>query len=276
MPVQFEYIARADEDNCPRSQSFPLDETQGMEEWQPPGWRQSYKYGSPWEVGHLVPANHFDSYKELIDATNLMTNVVPQLGDMNKRAWLATEYITECARQDTEKENVFVMGGCVWDEEKPKDLLKEVTNPNEAMKNKFSRHNYKLFIPDYCWKVLSTPNRGHVAFYIPNNKEARISIKIGEIDGVEEGLTALSEFVVSVNELEEHLEGRQMSQKFTLPEYEKKDYEDKDYRQICKKIRSQMPQKQYENKDYDECIKDYKPTAEQMQQSGWSLKCDKK
>jgi DNA/RNA endonuclease G (NUC1) len=274
MPVQFEYIASyhsgADKH---RASNFAMDDTDTeMEEWQPPGWSKGYKYGDPWDVGHLVMANHFDNYKELIENTNLMTNVVPQHKDMNRLAWLATEYITECARKDKpprkdgkvtcaecveDAENVFVMGGCVWNETNPGHVNSNSLGSffrNRPYIDSFvvgndGRHApYQLLIPDYCWKVLSTPNRGHVAFWVPNNEEAHISMNRKLKAGVEEGLTDLSKYVVSLNELEELLKDRQTPQEFTLPAYKNKDYEDKDY----------------------------KPTAQQMQNSGWNLHCDKK
>jgi DNA/RNA endonuclease G (NUC1) len=239
MPVQFEYIATADTGNKARSDKFSLDETPGVPEWEPPGWARSDKYGIPYDVGHLVMANHFDGYKELIVATNLMTNVVPQLGNMNRFAWLATEYITECAREGPNKENVFVVGGCVWPEE-PEHIsgfekMQRVTRKNPVP--------YYIKIPDYCWKVISTKNRGHLAFYIPNTDEARITKKTSKgPDGVQEGLTALNQFVVSVSELEKKLSDRQTPQSFSLG-----------------------PGAQFN--------KEYKPSPTQMAEAGWSLAC---
>merc|ERR1712048_1356730 len=113
--------------------------------------------------------------------------------DMNRYAWLATEYITECAREGSGKENVFVLGGCVWPE-RPESI------PGF---DKMAKAGYKLLVPDYCWKVLSAPRRGHVAFYIPNTPEAKISKSavLGPT-GVERGLEELSKFVISLTELE--------------------------------------------------------------------------
>jgi len=242
MPVQFEYIASADTGNHKRSHSFPLDTTPGLLEWQHPLWSRSNKYGAPYDVGHLVMANHFDGSGELIHATNLMTNVLPQLGDMNRFAWLSTEYITECAREGADKENVFVMGGCVWpDAEGDREYIPGFEKMERE--TKYNPVSYKIAIPDFCWKVLSTKKRGHVAFYMPNTVASRISKAAGPgKDGVEIGLTALSQFVVSLSELEGLLKERQTPQTFG-----------------------------------DESThKSYKPSAQEMEWSGWSLRCDKK
>lgn len=234
MPVQFEYVASADTGNHDRSHKFSLDETPGLLAWQPPKWSRSDRYGAPYDVGHLVMANHFDSYKELIHTTNLMTNVVPQLKDMNRYAWLSTEYLTECAREGTGKENVFVIGGCVWPDEP------------DHIKGFKKMGSYQIKIPDYCWKVISTPARGHVAFLLPNTVDSKItkSTRLGS-DGVERGLTALSQFVVSLAELELNLSTRQTPQTFQLSKFAHHD-------------------------------KNYKPSARQMSEAGWSLKCNHK
>jgi len=236
MPVQFEYIATADTANYKRSDKFSLDLTSGLEEWQPPRWSRSDKYGVPYDVGHLVMANHFDSNRELIHATNLMTNVLPQLGDMNRFAWLATEMLTECAREGSNAENVFVIGGCVWSEDP--DHIKGF--------KKMEKVGYSLLIPDYCWKVIATPKRGHVAFFIPNTVEARISKKTGPCPGgVQQGLEELNKFVVSLSQLEDHLSDRQTPQTFQLGTGS-------------------------ENAE----LHGRRPTAAKMFEDGWSLKCD--
>lgn len=233
MPVQFEYIATADTGNHGRSEQFALDETEGLAEWQPPRWSRSDKYGKPYDVGHLVMANHFDSNKELIVATNLMTNVVPQLGNMNRFAWLATEMLTECARERTPLENVFVIGGCVWPEQA--DHIKGF--------KKMEKVGYRILIPDACWKIIATPQRGHVAFYIPNTEVARISrSKARDASGVERGLKELNQFVVSVADLEQKLSSRQTPQSFSMSEQEKS----------------------------------YRPSAAEMMSQGWTLGCDMK
>jgi len=233
MPVQFEYVATADVGNHDRSNKFSLDETLGLLAWQPPKWSRSDKYGAPYDVGHLVMANHFDGYKELIHATNFMTNAVPQLKHMNRYAWLSTEYLIECAREGAGKENVFVSGGCVWPDEP------------DHIKGFEKMGSYQIKIPDYCWKIISTPARGHVAFYLPNSVDSKItkSTSLGR-DGVEKGLTALSQFVVSLAELEENLSTRQTPQIFQLSQLAHHD-------------------------------KHYKPSARQMSEAGWSLKCNK-
>eukprot|EP00929_Paragymnodinium_shiwhaense_P001395 TRINITY_DN101626_c0_g1_i1.p1 TRINITY_DN101626_c0_g1~~TRINITY_DN101626_c0_g1_i1.p1 ORF type:complete len:553 (+),score=129.70 TRINITY_DN101626_c0_g1_i1:141-1799(+) len=229
MPVQFEYIASKDRGNEERADKFDIDETPGLRDWQPPRWASSDKYGDPYDVGHLVMANHFDGSEELIEATNLMTNVVPQHKDMNRFAWLATEMLVECAR-DRFMENVYTMGGCVWDMEKA-DYVKDF----EKMEP------YKILIPHSCWKIIASPKRGHLAFWMPNDSEARISrSKAKDKKGVERGVRQLSAFVVSLSELEERLSTSQTPQNFTIAGADKNDA----------------------------------PDAEEMTQRGWTLSCN--
>lgn len=229
MPVQFEYISSADTGNEERAEYFALDETPGLLEWQPPAWARSDRYGTPYDVGHFVMANHFDGTRELIAATNFMTNVVPQHRDMNRYAWYCTEMLTECARSQPSRENVFVIGGCVW----PDDP--------EHIEGFEKMEPYRLPIPDYCWKILSAPVLGHVAFYMPNNESAKISkSKAHTSEGVERGLAELSAFVVSVAELEEHLASRQTPQTFSMSAEEKAE----------------------------------KPSAQELAGRGWTLDCD--
>lgn len=230
MPVQFEYLASSDLGNYPRTDVFNLNQTQGLLEWQPPHWAKSDKYGEPYDVGHLVAANHFDSDAELIEATNFMTNVVPQFADLNRYAWLVTEMITECAREGDGNENVFVIGGCVWPENpKPIEVI-----------GKMEKVGYQILIPDFCWKIIATPRRGHVAFWIPNTSKAKISKskKLGK-NGVQLALQGIEKFVVSVADLEKKLASRQTVQTFSMSDEEKM----------------------------------YRPTATEMSTKGWSIDC---
>ena len=60
--------------------------------------------------GHLIPANHLDFDKELIHQSNYMTNILPQVAQMNRGAWLHTEMLIECYR---DLYPVRVVGGAV-------------------------------------------------------------------------------------------------------------------------------------------------------------------
>merc|ERR1712039_333308 len=128
---------------------------------------------------------------------------------------------TECARQNNGNEsrnvmypaeNVFVVGGCVWPDEA--DFIQGF--------DKMEKVGYHILIPDHCWKILATAERGHVAFWIPNTQEARIS-KRSELGktGAEEAVEDIAQFVVSVTDLEEKLSSRNLSQTFSLTGNEK-------------------------------------------------------
>lgn len=109
-PVWFEYAARADTGSLPRRQSFSLDpdvpdECQQTSSSTYSGGQQSY------DRGHLVPANHLDHLRDGIRQSNFMTNVLPQARNMNRGAWLRTEEIIECLRDE---EDLEVIGGVIY------------------------------------------------------------------------------------------------------------------------------------------------------------------
>ena len=87
--------------------------------------------------GHQVPANHYDFDEDLIDETNYMTNILPQIDKMNRGAWLATEMVIECYR---DVEPLYIVGGAAFDR-------------NDDMFDYFeASHGVKT--PSYQWKVI--------------------------------------------------------------------------------------------------------------------------
>merc|ERR1712166_1548271 len=92
--------------------------------------------------------------------------------------------------------------GNVW----PKDAKHWLEDQESKLCKKFNANNYEMKVPDYYWKVIATPKRGHAAFYIPNTQQARTSkSKAKNADGVEKALAGLEQFMVSVNHLEQLL-----------------------------------------------------------------------
>jgi endonuclease G len=67
--------------------------------------------GNNYDRGHLVPANHLDHLAKGIAQSNYMTNILPQHAKMNRGAWLVTEEIIECTRDE---EPLHVVGGPIW------------------------------------------------------------------------------------------------------------------------------------------------------------------
>ena len=103
---------------------------------------------------------------------------------MNRGAWLETEMITECLR---EEEVLTVIGGAVYP-----------TYPDDSIEAEFFRESHGVVTPTHFWKIIAgKPNgryasdNGLIAFWIPNSDEASAS--------------RTSEYVVSITELEEKL-----------------------------------------------------------------------
>ena len=129
--------------------------------------------------GHQVPANHYDFDEDLVDETNYMTNILPQMDKMNRGAWLQTEMVIECYR---DIEPLAVMGGAVFDR-------------NDDMYSWFeASHGVKT--PSYQWKLIQATDSNdddynRIAYWIPNAEEAKAS----NVDA----------YVVSIDTLESNL-----------------------------------------------------------------------
>ena len=80
--------------------------------------------------------NHLDYSSAAIKATNNMTNILPQVANMNRGAWLETEEIVERYRDISE---LLVIGGVIWG-----------NNPSDDYFVK--SHGVKT--PDAYWKVV--------------------------------------------------------------------------------------------------------------------------
>ncbi|MFT5453291.1 MAG: endonuclease G [Enterobacterales bacterium] len=82
-----------------------------------------------------------------------MTNILPQIAQMNRGAWLLTEEIVECYRDIDE---LVVIGGVWWDENVDERFLLSHGLPD---------------VPDAYWKVVIRKDRA-LAWWIPNTLEA--------------------------------------------------------------------------------------------------------
>ena len=107
--VKFQYNAQHDTGSAKRSDNFYLDPSVPSECQQ----TRASAYGSKYDRGHLVPANHLDSSELAIKQTNFMTNILPQTANMNRGAWLLTEEIIECYRDISELWLLVVLSGGV-------------------------------------------------------------------------------------------------------------------------------------------------------------------
>lgn len=151
--VKFRYTPQRDTGSFKRYDDFFLDPNVPSECQQ----LSSKAYGSTYDRGHLVPANHLDFSQDAIKQTNSMTNILPQHKNMNRGAWLLTEEIIECYRDIDE---LLVLGGVVWGDNPADDYF--VTS-----------HGVKT--PDAFWKVIirgTGANERAIAWLIPNSAEA--------------------------------------------------------------------------------------------------------
>lgn len=146
-PVLFHYIAEADSGSLPRYSNYIIDPNV-------PRRCQSIStetFGEPYDVGHQVPANHFDGSGVAIRQTNFWTNLLPQTSSMNRGAWLRTEYIIDCIRDEVPLE---VWGGPIWGDNTEDDDFVE---------------SHGMATPDYFWKVvIRTDDREAIAWIMPN------------------------------------------------------------------------------------------------------------
>ena len=144
--------------------------------------------------GHQIPANNFDYNKDIIKATNYMTNIMPQAAQMNRGAWLKTEMLVECWRNYL---STLVFGGGVL-------LGGGGTTLSDAPEWDFDRSDWFVETHGvknaaYFWKVIVTaadPSKGednqdHIAFWIPNHESASNA--------------NTKDYIVSIDELEANL-----------------------------------------------------------------------
>lgn len=161
-PILFHYIAHADSGNLARHGDYELDpdfpafcqsKTNDTFQSVVPDGAQDY------DVGHQVPANHFDGSETAIAQTNFWTNLLPQTASMNRGAWLETEHIIECLRDVVPLE---VWGGPIWGANQEDDHFAE---------------SHGVQTPAAFWKVvIRTDTREAIGWIIPNGVAPRSSL----------------------------------------------------------------------------------------------------
>ncbi len=161
-PVLFHYIAQKDEGNFDRHSSYDID-TAVPAACQATSTKTFQSViavpGAAYDVGHQVPANHFDGSAKAIRETNYWTNLLPQTSSMNRGAWLETEHIIECLRDEVPLE---VWGGPIWGSNFDDDYFVE---------------SHGVQTPAAFWKVvIRTDNRQANAWIIPNGQAPASSL----------------------------------------------------------------------------------------------------
>jgi endonuclease G len=168
-PVKFRYNAQHDAGNEARAKDFSLDPHVPKECQQ----TSTAAYGHGYDRGHQVPANHLDASPVAIKQSNYMTNILPQISQMNRGAWLQTEEIIECYRDIDE---LLAIGGVIWG-----------NNPNDD----YFVQSHGVKTPDAFWKVVirgTGQDERVIAWVVPNSKDA--------------SRKDLDSYLVSVDELE--------------------------------------------------------------------------
>jgi endonuclease G len=152
-PVKFRYNAQHDGGNQARAENFRLDPNVPKDCQQ----TSAASYRNGYDRGHQVPANHLDASPVAIRQSNYMTNILPQVAQMNRGAWLLTEEIVECYRDIDE---LLVIGGVIWGNNTADD---------------FFLQSHGVATPDAFWKVI-VRGRGQderaIAWIVPNSAQA--------------------------------------------------------------------------------------------------------
>lgn len=170
--VKFRYNAQRDNGNEKRYDKFFIDDNVPAECQQ----TTSKAYGSEYDRGHLVPANHLDYSKIAIKQSNSMTNILPQAKNMNRGAWLLTEEIVECYRTDIDE--LLVIGGVIWGNNPADDYFVQ---------------SHGVQTPDAFWKVIIRgvgQDERAIAWIVPNSQDAtrknldRYLVTVDEIEKI--------------------------------------------------------------------------------------------
>lgn len=170
-PTQFFYAAHRDSGSLPRGTSYTIDEGFDRNCQSKTTRRFGTKRGIPFDVGHQVPANHFDGSTKAIKEANHWTNLLPQTASMNRGAWRQTEDIVECLRDQV---ILQVWGGAIW----------------TGARNDFVR-SHGMPTPSAFWKVvIRTDNKQAIAWVVPNktnmgrNKLDRTITTVAEVEQI--------------------------------------------------------------------------------------------
>ncbi len=148
-PTQFFYAAHRDSGSLPRGKSYTIDDNFDRNCQSKTTRNFGTARGIPFDVGHQVPANHFDGSTKAIKEANHWTNLLPQTKSMNRGAWRQTEDIIECLRDQV---ILQVWGGPVW----------------TGARNDFIR-SHGIPTPSAFWKVvIRTDNKQAIAWVVPN------------------------------------------------------------------------------------------------------------
>ncbi len=152
-PIKFRFNAQRDVGKLPRYDKFMNDPAVPAECQQ----KTTKAYGHGYDRGHQVEANVLDSDQIAIKQANYMTNILPQVAQMNRGAWRQTEVLVDCFRDIDE---LLVVGGVIWGTNTKDDLFV---------------NSHGIRTPDAYWKVVvrgSGQDERAIAWIVPNSKSA--------------------------------------------------------------------------------------------------------
>lgn len=159
--IMFKYRVGADNGDIKRVDEFAHDPAVPRRCQQSSTW----SYGGGYDRGHLVPQNHLDDSLKAMVQSNYMTNILPQKAALNRGAWLATEEMIECHRDD---QPITVLGGALW----------------LAEGKEFKRHG--VVAPSHFWKVMLKDSGESIAFLFPNTNKPKDKVVADYIVSIED------------------------------------------------------------------------------------------
>lgn len=146
----------------------------------PPNFKRVRYYdysGSGYQRGHMVPAADRFGDEQLMGETFLMTNIVPQEGDLNEFPWEKLE--SQARKLVYRGSETYTIAGVYGDKGKLKD---------------------KVTVPTNCWKVIVVFTRGQSVEKI-NTKTQIIAVDMPNIEGIDD--EPWQKFVTSIDAIEE-------------------------------------------------------------------------
>jgi endonuclease G len=170
--VKYRFNVQRDTGNAKRNNDFYLDPN------VPPQCQQksTKAYGRGYDRGHSGPNANALDYSELaIKQTNYMTNILPQVSQMNRGAMYFSEILVDCHR---DLSDLLIIGGVIWGD-----------NPNDD----YFLESHGVRTPDAFWKVVirgTGEDERAIAWIFPNSAEATLKnadkylVSIDEIERI--------------------------------------------------------------------------------------------
>lgn len=140
------------------NRNYFLDETAKALSCQQNSDKTYASHQQGFDVGHLIPIDHFDDNKAQALETNTMVNMVPQAQSFNRNgAWKKTEYLTECYRDEPDLTPLTVYAGVIYGNDTTNDFYSQSHGLPET--------------PDYLWKLIYSQSANTYDLWIMENAD---------------------------------------------------------------------------------------------------------